>query len=49
MEVFDGNDHVALMMLGLLNTLTNNGTITREERDDIIELGEIVKETSTNQ
>jgi hypothetical protein len=38
------DEHNSMMMLGLLNTLYNNGTITKEERDDIIELGEIVKE-----
>jgi len=33
-------DFNSLMMLGLVNTLQNNGTITKEDRDDILGLGE---------
>ena len=37
------DEHNSMMMLGLLNTLYNNGTITKQEREDIIELGETVE------
>ena len=34
-DVFDGNDHNAFMMLGLLNTLTNAGILPERERETI--------------
>ena len=33
----------SFMMLGLLNTLCNNGTITKEDKDDILNLGEYIE------
>jgi len=42
-DLFDGNDHNAFMMLSLLNVLTNAGILPKKERDDIIELGEMIK------
>jgi hypothetical protein len=45
MKIF--NDGNSLMMLGLVNTLCNNGTLTKKDRDDIIDLGYFMDEMDT--
>ena len=42
--MYKNDDHNSWMMLALVNTLQNQGTITGEERNDILELGEMIEE-----
>lgn len=42
-HMFSTKNPDSYMMLGLLNTLANNGTITKNERDDIYSLGYCVE------
>ncbi len=43
-HIFSNKNPDSYMMLGLLNTLANNGTITKKERDSIYSLGYCVEE-----
>jgi len=42
-HMFSNKNPDSFMMLGLLNTLANNGTITEKERDSIYSLGYCVE------
>lgn len=42
-HMFSNKNPDSWMMLGLLNTLTNNGTISKEDRDSIYSLGYCVE------
>lgn len=42
--MYNTDDHMSWMMLGLLNTLRNNGTITKEERESILGIGYYIEE-----
>lgn len=43
-HIFSNKNPDSYMMLELLNTLTNNGTISEEERDSLYSLGYCVEE-----
>jgi len=47
-DLFDGDDPNSYMMLCLLNTLSNAGIIPKKDRDDIIDLGYMIKGIATN-
>ena len=45
-RMFGSKNSNSYMLLGLLNTLQNNGTITLEERESIFDLGYCIEEYS---